>query len=179
MEVMVMTAATDTAFTELRLGKVVGISSGDQEEPSFFVVLDGTADDVHLPILIGGTEAVSLAAALGGTQFARPMSPQFAAGLLRALGGRLREVRIDRLVDVRGGTAYAATAEIEGPSGPALVDARASDALNLAALCPAPILVAAEVLASAQAALMGDDDEGRCLRQAVDAPPMTMRPAGE
>jgi bifunctional DNase/RNase len=174
-----MTAATDTGFTEMRLGKVVGIALRDEGEPSFYVVLDGASGDARLPILIGETEAFSLSAALAGTQFARPMSPQFAAGLLGALGGRLRQVRLDRLVAVRGGTAFAATVEIEGPAGPVLVDARASDALNLAAICPAPILVAAEVLASAQAALDGDDADARGVRLAVEAGPMTIRPAPE
>jgi bifunctional DNase/RNase len=174
---MVMTAPTDTDFIEMRLGKAVAIAVNDPEAPSFFVVLDGVSAEVHLPILIGGTEALGISAALAGTQFARPMSPQFAAGLLQALGGRLRQVRIDRLVDVRGGTAYGATVEVEGLSGPQLIDARPSDALNLAALCPAPILVAPEVLDSAQAAQDGDGSEAVQLRLAVAADPMNFRPA--
>jgi hypothetical protein len=39
------------------------------------------------------------------------MTPPFAAGLLHAFGGRIRQVRIDRLVEVRGGTAYGSTVE--------------------------------------------------------------------
>jgi bifunctional DNase/RNase len=78
------------------------------------------------------------------------MSPQFGADLLQALGGRVRQVRIDRLVAVRGGTAYGATVEVEGSAGVALVDARPSDALNLIALVPAPVFVAPEVLSEAE-----------------------------
>jgi hypothetical protein len=49
-----------------------------------------------------------------------------------------------RLREVAG--AYAATVEVEGPQGVELVDARSSDALNLAVLTAAPILVALEML---------------------------------
>ena len=113
-----MTAMTDTDFIEMRLSKVVAIALDDDDaaDPSYFVVLDGVSADVRLPIMIGATEALHLSGTLGGTQFGRPMSPQFAAGLLQALGGRLRQVRIDRLLDVRGGTAFGATAEVEGPA---------------------------------------------------------------
>jgi bifunctional DNase/RNase len=103
------------------------------------------------------------------------MSPQFAAGLLRALGGRIRQVRIDRLITAHGGKAYGSTVEVEGPAGVELVDARPSDALNLAALIPAPILVAPEVLAEAQGRLEGDSPGAVLLRQAVETEQTTVR----
>jgi len=170
-----MTALTDTDFIEMRLSKVVAIALDDAADPSFFVVLDGVSADVRLTIRIGATEALHLSGALGGTQFGRPMSPQFAAGLLQALGGRLRQVRIDRLVEIRGGTAYGATAEIDGPAGRQLVDARPSDALNLAALCPAPIFAAAGVMASALAAQESDAAAAARLRLIAEAEPMIVR----
>jgi uncharacterized protein len=171
---MVMTATADIDFVEMRLGKVVGVSAA-QDDPSFCVVLDGVSEDRHLPILIGPTEAISLSASLTGTAFARPMSPQFAASLLHALGGRVRQIRIDRLVPVKDGSAYGSTVEIEGPSGVESVDARPSDALNLVALAPAPILVAPAILADAEARLAGDSSEAVLLRLALDSEPMTLR----
>jgi bifunctional DNase/RNase len=172
-----MPSLTDIGFTEMRLGKVVGFGSGPGDEPRYCVVLDAVSQDVHLSIEIGETEAVNLSATLTGVQFTRPMGPQFAAGLLRALGGRVRQVRIDRLVAVSGGTAYGATVEVEGPSGVELVDARPSDALNLAALDPVPVLVAGEVLADAQNRLEGDSPEAVRLRLALEAQPMTLQRA--
>ena len=53
------------------------------------------------------------------------MTYQFTAALVRSLGGRVREVRLDQIVE----GAYAATVSVEGPQGVALVDARSSDAL--------------------------------------------------
>jgi bifunctional DNase/RNase len=105
---MVMTTAADIGFVEMRLSKVAGISVGE-DRPSFCVVLDAVSEDRHLPIMIGQAEALTLSASLTGTEFPRPMGPQFAAGLLHALGGRVRQVRIDRLVPVRDGTAYGST----------------------------------------------------------------------
>ena len=168
-----MTSLADADFVPMRLGKVVAM--GTEDGPSFCVVLEGVAHDTRLPIWIGEAEGFHLSAALTGVQFGRPMTPQFAAGLLRALGGRIRQVRIDRLVEVQGGTAYGSTVEVEGPSGVALVDARPSDALNLVALLPAPILVAREVLADAQARLEGDSPEAVLLRRAMEAEQATIQ----
>ena len=94
-----MPAVTDTGFVEMRLKKVVGIGSAEGDF-SCIVVLDGVSEDRHLQIQIGETEGFSLSCTLTGMEFARPMSPQFAAGLLHASGGRIRQVRIDRLMPV-------------------------------------------------------------------------------
>ena len=172
-----MPAVTDTGFVEMRLGKVVGIGSAEGDF-SCIVVLDGVSEDRHLQIQIGETEGFSLSCTLTGMEFARPMSPQFAAGLLRALGGRIRQVRIDRLMPVPvGGTAYCATVEVESTAGVELVDARPSDALNLVALVPAPIFVAREVLAAAEEERQGDSAEAIALRRALEAEQMTVRRA--
>jgi bifunctional DNase/RNase len=64
------------------------------------------------------------------------MTYQFVAALMQALGGRVRQVRIDPLVE----KSYVATVEVEGSLGAESIDARSSDALNLAALVQAPIL---------------------------------------
>ncbi|HMH89532.1 MAG TPA: bifunctional nuclease family protein [Streptosporangiaceae bacterium] len=169
-----MTAAADIGFVEMRLSKVVGVCA-TQDDPSFCVVLDGVSQDRHLPIWIGGTEAIGLSASLSGTEFRRPMSPQFAASLLQALGGRVRQVRIDRLVPVNDGNAYGSTVEIEGASGVESVDARPSDALNLVALLPAPIFVTPEVLADAEARLTGDSSEAVLLRLALESEQLSFR----
>jgi uncharacterized protein len=173
---MVMTTAADMGFVKMRLSKVAGISVGE-DHPSFCVVLDAVSEDRHLPIMIGQAEALTLSASLTGTEYPRPMGPQFAAGLLHALGGRIRQVRIDRLVPVRDGTAYGSTVEVEGTSGIQPVDARPSDALNLAALVQAPIFVALEVLADAEGRLQGDTSEAIALRRALKCGQMTIGPA--
>jgi len=174
-----MATPTDVGFVEMRLAKVVSLAVSPDEDPSCFIVLDGVAQDRQLPIEIGPVEGFTLAAALTGFELARPMGPQFAAGLLRASGGRVRQVRIDRLIAAFGGTAYGATVEVEGPSGVEAVDSRPSDALNLLALVPAPVFVAPEVLAEIQARMEGDSPQANLLRRAVECEQMTVgqRPA--
>ena len=91
------------------------------------------------------------------------------------MGGRIRQVRIDRLVPVPvGGAAYCAAVEVESGAGVELVDARPSDALNLVALVPAPIFAAPEVLAEAEAERQGDSAKAILLRRALDAEQMTV-----
>jgi uncharacterized protein len=120
-------------------------------------VLEDVAGDRHLAIEIGQPEAFSLAARLGGIAWRRPMTYQFVAALVQALGGRVRQVRIDRVLS----ETYLATVEAEGPAGVQLVDARPSDALNLAALVQAPIFAAPGVLQEAEARRAGDSLERR------------------
>jgi RNA polymerase sigma factor (sigma-70 family) len=106
------------------------------------VILADERGERRLPIWVGSFEAEAIALRLEGIDPVRPMTYAFAAGVLEAAGGRLREVRIDRLV----GDVFYASAVVEGPGSAQVVDARPSDALNLALLTGAPILVAPAVL---------------------------------
>jgi len=55
------------------------------------------------------------------------------------------------------------------------VDARPSDALNLVALVPAPLFVAPEVRADAEARPEGDSPDAILLRRALGGEQMTIR----
>jgi uncharacterized protein len=164
-----MTTATAVGHVEMRIAKVVGLGAA-QDQPSFYVVLEEVSGDRQLAILIAQPEAFSLAARLGGVAWRRPMTYQFVAALVQALGGRVRQVQIDRVVE----ETYIATVEVEGPSGVRSVDARPSDALNLTALVQAPIFVAPEVLQDAEARREGNSPEAARLRRALVACPMTV-----
>jgi bifunctional DNase/RNase len=165
-------ASTDTGLVEMRVSKVVALGPGRGEDISHFVVLDEAQGDRHVVILIGPSEALELQASLQGLPWGRPMTYQFAAALVRSLGGRLREVRLDRVIE----GAYAATVEVEGPHGVALVDARCSDALNLAVLMDARIFAAPDVLADCTGRQEGDSAEAGVLQRALTAGPMTISP---
>jgi len=167
-----MTPATAVGYIEMRIAKVVGLAADD--ELFDYVVLEEVAGDRHLAIEIGQPEAFSLAARLGGITWPRPMTYQFVAALVQALGGQVRQVRLDQVVE----EAYVATVEVDGPPGVQAVDARPSDALNLAVLVQAPILVAPEVLQEAEARRAGDSPGAARLRRALAAPPMTIEKLG-
>jgi uncharacterized protein len=167
-----MTPATAVGYIEMRIAKVVGLGADD--ELFDYVVLDEVAGDRQLAIAIGQPEAFSLAARLGGIAWRRPMTYQFVAAMVQALGGRVRQVRIDRVVE----ETYIATMAVEGPLGLQPVDARPSDALNLAALVGVPILVAPKVLVEAEARRAGDSPTAARLCRALAAPPMTVGTMG-
>ena len=163
-----MTAMTDVGFVRMRISKVVGLRDGDRV--CEFVVLDEPDGDRHLLIKIGQAEALAMAANLDELEWGRPMTYQFMAQLVRSLSGRIREVRLDGLV----AGAYAATVEVEGPQGVELVDARSSDALNLAVLTAAPILASLEVLEDSDRRQEGDSAEAVLMRRGLAACPITM-----
>lgn len=164
-----MVAATDVGFARMRVSKAVVLDDGDGSWE--FVVLNELDGDRRLVIQIGSAEAFALAGSLGEVAWGRPMTYQFMAELVRSLGGRIREVRLDALVS----GAYAATVEAEGPHGVELVDARSSDALNLAALTAAPIVAALEVLEDCDRRQEGDSSEAVLMRRALAAGPMTIK----
>lgn len=117
------------------------------------IMLDEAGGDRRMWIGVGRAEATALAITLNGAELPRPMTYQFAAALLTAAGARLREVRVTGLQ----GDVFIAQAVL---SNGAVVDARPSDALNLAALDGVPVRVAADIL----------DGYTRARARAVDPP---------
>ena len=132
------------AMIEVRVLDVRRRQVEDGQPSRHFVVLDEVGGERSFPIWIGESEATALALHLERIAMPRPLTYAFAAQVLAAAGGQLREVRIDRLV----GDVFFATAVVGGPEGEREVDARPSDALNLALLMEAPIRVAEEIIAS-------------------------------
>ena len=164
-----MPAVAETGFSQMRVSKVAALGRDGGDHVSYFVVLDEPGGDQHLVILIGPAEGFAMGASLAGQDWGRPMTYQFMIALVRGLGGQVRSVWLDRVVD----GAYAATVEVEGPAGAARVDARASDALNLAVLVDAPIFVAREMLEDCARRMEGDSPEATLARRALTADPMT------
>jgi RNA polymerase sigma factor (sigma-70 family) len=138
-------AATTTGPVPMRVTEVRRQPGEGDRPDKLAILLQEEAGERRLCIWVGQFEALSIAFALEGTELPRPMAYQFMAGLLEATGGRVAEARVTRLDD---GTFYAVCV-VDGPAGTREVDARPSDALNLALLSGAPIRVDPEVLATA------------------------------
>ena len=105
-----------------------------------------------LPIWIGRPEGDALALELGGEATPRPMTADLMAKLLEAAGARVERVEVNSL---REETFYGTIVLATG-GGEQEVDARPSDALNLAARVKAPILVDDAVM---EHAFTGDLEE--------------------
>jgi RNA polymerase sigma factor (sigma-70 family) len=101
-------------------------------------------DGRELKIWVGAPEATAIAVLLEGVELPRPMSHQLTLALLKASGTAVREVRVSRLAEH---TFYADVVLTDGTT----VDARPSDAIPLALLAGAPILVDPAVLDEADA----------------------------
>jgi RNA polymerase sigma-70 factor, ECF subfamily len=108
------------------------------------VLLREKGGDRVLPIWIGAAEGDALALVLGGGSVPRPLSADLMAHLLEASGGSVERVTISSLRDK---TFYATIALAAGGSRHE-VDARPSDALNLAVRVGAPIEVDESILDS-------------------------------
>jgi len=119
--------------------------SDDVPQPKHLMLLAERNGDRRLPIWIGPAEATAMAISLESVEHPRPMTYGLAASLLHAAGSQLREVRITRLTD----SVFYATVVLGGPSGPQEVDARPSDAVNLALVADVPILVDSRLLSAA------------------------------
>ena len=153
-----MPTATKHRFVDMRVADVVKAPA----PPECYIVLleERGGGNRRLLIWIAGSEAISMALRLAGMgRPARPLGADLTAALVDALGGRLVEIRVERLEE---GTFYA-TVALDGPQGPAEVDARPSDALSLALAVGVPIRVGQDVLE--QAAAEAD-------RLAVELPPL-------
>lgn len=140
-------------MVEMRLSDVRRRLAAEGITPRHIVILEEIDGPRRLTIWIGEAEAIALALELEKVPAPRPLTYAFAANVLRAAEGRLREVRIDRLDE----EVFIASAVIDGPGGSRVVDARPSDALNLALLLSAPIRVDPDVLAAAGGVRSGEE----------------------
>jgi RNA polymerase sigma factor (sigma-70 family) len=128
----------------MRVAELRRTAAPDPEAARHIVFLEDEAGEQRLPIWIGAAEGTALALILDQVELPRPGVHQFAAALLAATGGELREVRIVELTD----SIYFAQARL---ADGAVVDARPSDALTLALVTGARIQVARGVLERAAA----------------------------
>lgn len=124
---------------------VVDVRRSPDDDPDrrfHAVVLHECDGDRALPIYIGAAEATALACSLEAMEMPRPMTYAMAASLLAAGNAHVVDVRITDLTE----RTYYGTIRVSGPSGTVEVDARPSDALNLALVVTAPILVQESLL---------------------------------
>jgi RNA polymerase sigma factor (sigma-70 family) len=138
-------------MVRMRPGDVVRLPAEGDRPPEFVIMLEEVDGDRRLPIWVGQSEATWLAMALEEVELPRPGPYAMLAGLLSGLDCRVREVRIERLVE----STYYAVVAAEREGWVASIDARPSDALNLAVLTGSPVLVATDVVVDSEAGREG------------------------
>jgi uncharacterized protein len=150
------TPTKETKMIEVTLEDVwVRVASDEPlrlaDERLRIVLLREKEGDRVLPIWIGPPEGDSLTLQLRGGTMPRPLTPDLTARLLEAAGASVERIVVTKLEE---GTFYAVLAVAAGGEVRE-VDARPSDALNLALRVGAPIFVDGAVFE--QAGLVGDD----------------------
>jgi bifunctional DNase/RNase len=110
--------------------------------PVVLLGVDGETDVV--PIFVGGEEALAIARGLDAEDVGRPLTHDLLLDVMEELGGRIDHVHVHAVED----KTYIADLHLETPRGDAVVDARPSDCLALAARTNAPIEVAESVFES-------------------------------
>ena len=131
-----MTApASGPAWTDVFVAEIRRNQTDDMAGQRHVMVLAEQNGGRRLPIWIGPAEGLALALSMEAQETPRPLTYQMARRLLEASGGQVDEVRITRLTDA----SYYAVIIIDGPAGRQEVDARPSDAVNLALVTGAAI----------------------------------------
>jgi bifunctional DNase/RNase len=115
--------------------------AGTAEGPVPVVLLGADGEERVLPIFIGFDEAVSIARGLDARDIGRPLTHDLTLDIIEELGGRVTEVAVS---DLSEGT-YIADLHVDTPRSNAVIDARPSDSLALAARTNAQITVASRV----------------------------------
>jgi hypothetical protein len=138
----VSTVTTDAAeWVEVTVSGIRRNSGEEPQQREHVMILSERGGDRSLPIWIGPAEAAALALVLESVETPRPFPYKLAAGLVEAAGSHITEVRITRLLE----SVFYACVVVQGPDGPREVDARPSDAVNLALVSGSPITLNSEL----------------------------------
>jgi RNA polymerase sigma factor (sigma-70 family) len=152
-EVCTVTATEEAAeWVEVAVSEIRRTSDEDLLQRKHVMILAERGGDRRLPIWIGPAEATALALVLESVETPRPFPYKLAAGLVEAAGSQITEVKITRLLD----SVFYACVVVQGLGGPQEVDARPSDAVNLAVASGTPIRLNSELFS---AAVAHDDGE--------------------
>lgn len=113
--------------------------------PQRIVVLREEDGERHVPIWIGAYEAEALTLSLRGASAPRPLTHDLLKNMIEALGATVSHIVINALRD----EIFYATIVLDQDGTVIEVDARPSDAINLAVRTNGAIFVAEEVLKEA------------------------------
>ena len=114
----------------------------DEKRQDQVIVLKEKEGERQIPIVIGFMEASSIKIKISGVDVPRPMTHDLLVNVMRALGGNLERVVIDKLVN----NTFHAKLEIKSKDGKInMIDSRPSDIIAMAVRFKAPIFVVDEV----------------------------------
>ncbi len=128
---------------------ILGLSTNPASGGAFALILKEVNGPRRLPIIIGASEAQSIALEMEGIKPPRPLTHDLLKNIITSFGAELQEITIDEL---RDGTFYAKLS-IDNQS----IDSRPSDAIALAVRYGVHIYVASAVMD--EAAFVPEEEE--------------------
>ncbi len=128
---------------------ILGLSTNPASGGAYALILKEVNGDRRLPIIIGASEAQSIALEMEGIKPPRPLTHDLMKNLITSFGAELSDITIDEL---RDGTFYAKL-NIDSQQ----IDSRPSDAIALAVRYGVQIYVAASVMD--EAAFVPEEEE--------------------
>ena len=130
---------------------IFGLSTTPASGGAYALILKEVNGNRRLPIIIGATEAQSIALEMEGIKPPRPLTHDLMKNIISAFGAELSDIVIDEL---RDGTFYAKL-NIDSQ----LIDSRPSDAIALAVRYGVQIFVASSVMDEAAFVPEEEEDE--------------------
>ena len=132
---------------------ILGLSTNPASGGAYALILREVNGNRRLPIIIGASEAQSIALEMEGIKPPRPLTHDLMKNIIAAFGAELSDILID---DLRDGTFYAKL-NIDSQ----MIDSRPSDAIALAVRYGVQIYVAASVMDEAAFVPEEEEEEGR------------------
>ncbi len=145
---------------------ILGLSTNPASGGAYALILKEVNGNRRLPIIIGASEAQSIALEMEGIKPPRPLTHDLMKNIIGAFGSELTEILIDEL---RDGTFYAKL-NLDNQ----LIDSRPSDAIALAVRYGVQIYVAATVMD--EAAFIPEDEEEEQQQAQTPAKPAKKSP---
>lgn len=128
------------------------------------VVLQDTVSDRILPIFIGDAEARAIQFVLDSVKVPRPMTHDLMVDIIKTLDGKIEKVVV---TDLKNDTYFAKIHITKKNGKKRVIDARPSDAINLALRFEAPIYLKEKVF---------EKEEKARKRQAIPTKPQGKKP---
>ena len=142
---------------------ILGLSTNPASGGAYALILREVNGSRRLPIIIGASEAQSIALEMEGIKPPRPLTHDLMKNIITSFGAELTDIIID---DLRDGTFFAKL-NIDNQ----MIDSRPSDAIALAVRYGVQIYVAAPVMDEAAFIPEDEDDEQHQTPPAAPAGP--------
>ena len=142
---------------------ILGLSTNPASGGAYALILREVNGNRRLPIIIGSSEAQSIALEMEGIKPPRPLTHDLMKNIITAFGAELADIIID---DLRDGTFYAKL-NIDNQ----MIDSRPSDAIALAVRYGVQIYVASSVMDEAAFVPEEEDEEQHQAPPAAQASP--------